>query len=72
MLAQRNADPQSMFKEDEEACFFSSNDELIEKVHWLLANPVIRQCIAAAGLRRVWSDGHDVNSRAKYFLQALD
>jgi len=72
MLAQRNADLQSMFKEDEEACFFSSNDELIEKVHWLLANPVIRQCIAAAGLRRVWSDGHDVNSRVKYFLQALD
>lgn len=72
MLAERTEDLQKMFKEDEEACFFSSNEELVEKVHWLLANPETRERIAAAGLQRVWADGHDVASRAKQFLQALD
>ncbi|QNP29910.1 CgeB family protein [Cylindrospermopsis curvispora] len=71
MLAERTDDLMCMFREDEEACFFSSNDELIEKVRWLLANPSIREYIAAAGLRRVWADGHDVNSRAKQFLKAI-
>lgn len=71
MLAERTEDLQRLFREDEEACFFSSNEELVEKVRWLLANPEIRERIAAAGLQRVWADGHDVASRAKQFLQAL-
>jgi len=72
MLAERTEDLQNMFKEDEEACFFSSNEELVEKVRWLLANPDTRERIAAAGLRRVWADGHDVNSRAKKFIVELN
>lgn len=71
MLAERTEDLQRLFREDEEACFFSSNEELVQKVRWLLANPEIRERIAAAGLQRVWADGHDVASRAKQFLQAL-
>jgi spore maturation protein CgeB len=71
MLAERTDDLQKLFKEDEEACFFSSNEELVQKVRWLLANPEIRERIAAAGLQRVWADGHDVASRARQFLQAL-
>lgn len=72
MLAERTDDLLAMFKEDEEACFFSSNEELVAKVQWLLANPDIRGCIAAAGLRRVWKDGHDVNSRAKQLLLTFE
>jgi spore maturation protein CgeB len=60
-----------MFKEDEEACFFSSNEELVAKAKWLLANPDIRERIAQAGLRRVWANGHDVNSRARQFLETI-
>jgi spore maturation protein CgeB len=72
MLAERTADLQNMFTEDEEACYFSSHEELVEKVRWLLANPEPRERIAAAGLRRVWADKHDVNSRAKQFIEAID
>jgi spore maturation protein CgeB len=68
MLAERTNDLLQLFREDEEAVFFSSQDELIQKVEWLLENPEIRNRIAAAGLRRVWSDHHDVISRAHQFL----
>lgn len=68
MLAERTDDLLNFFKEDEEACFFSSNEELLQKVRWLLRNPQERERIAAAGLRRVWVDGHDVNSRAQQFI----
>lgn len=72
MLAERTNDLLGMFNENEEACFFSSNEELVEKVQWLLANPDIRMRIAAAGMNRVWKDGHDVNTRAKQFLLQLN
>lgn len=71
MLAERTDDLLCLFKEDEEACFFSSNKELVEKTRWLLENPDIRERIAHAGMSRVWADGHDVMSRAKQFLETL-
>jgi len=60
-----------LFKEDEEACFFSSPEELVRKAQWLINNPDIRESIAQAGLRRVWADRHDVTSRARKFLQKI-
>jgi spore maturation protein CgeB len=72
MLAERTDDLMGMFKEDEEACFFSSNEELVQKAQWLIANPDICEGIARAGMRRVWADGHDVESRARSFIMALD
>ena len=71
MLAERTDELMQFFKEDEEACFFSSPDELVRKAQWLINNPDIRERIAQAGLRRVWTDGHDVASRAKYFLSVV-
>ena len=72
MLAERTDDLLGMFKENKEACFFSSREELVAKARWLVANPEIRDKIAQAGLRRVWADGHDVKSRAAAFLSALN
>lgn len=71
MLAERTDDLMQFFKENEEACFFSSTEELVRKAQWLITNPDIREHIAQAGLRRVWSDGHDVTSRVKQFIQAI-
>lgn len=71
MLAERTDDLLNMFKEDEEACFFSSSAELVKKTKWLLNNPELRLKIAKAGFNRVWSDGHDVNNRASWFLKAI-
>ena len=71
MLAERTQDLKRFFKEDEEACFFSSTDELIDKAKWLLSHEKKRESIANLGMRRVWTDGHDVVSRAKQFLDCL-
>jgi glycosyltransferase involved in cell wall biosynthesis len=72
MLAERTNELMQFFKEDEEACFFSSPEELVSKTQWLIKNPDIRERIAQAGLRRVWADGHDVASRARYFLSVVN
>lgn len=72
MLAERTDDLLRFFKEDEEACFFSSQEELVQKVQWLLDNPLKRDRIAAAGLKRVWLDGHDINSRAQQFISLVN
>lgn len=71
MLAERTDDLLKMFKEDEEACFFSSQGELINKTKWLVENPSIREKISQAGLRRVWADGHDVTSRMRQMLRKI-
>ena len=72
LLAERTEDLINIFKEDEEACFFSSNDELVAKVNWLLQNPGIRRKISDNGCKRVWLDGYDVNSRAREFISILE
>lgn len=71
MLAERTDDLLNMFEEDKEACFFSSSEELVMKVKWLLGDPETAKKIALAGLQRVWNDGHDVNSRAAEFMDSI-
>ena len=68
LLAERTQDLQDMFLEDEEACFFSSPSELVEKVMWLLENPEIRTKIAKQGQERVWRDRHHIDGRAEDFM----
>jgi spore maturation protein CgeB len=71
MLAERTDDLLRLFVEDEEACFFSSSEELVAKAEWLIENPEVANRIAAAGLRRVWESQHDVFSRAKWFADKI-
>ncbi len=52
LLAERSAEHQEMFVEGTEAEFFSSPQELLEKVRFYLASPERRQQLAVAGRRR--------------------
>lgn len=72
LLAERTDELMSLFKEDVEACFFDTADEMVAKVRWLLADSRKRQGIANAGQRRVWADGHDIYSRAEWFLEEIE
>ena len=69
LVSERTTDLQRLFREDDEAIFFSSVDELVDKALWLRANPGIAQRIAAAGYQRVHTDGHSVNDRAHQFYE---
>jgi spore maturation protein CgeB len=71
MLAEYTDDLASMFKPGEEADFFSSPTELIQKLEIYLNDEKLRTRIAQAGLKRVHMDGHDVVSRMKKVLQLV-
>jgi spore maturation protein CgeB len=71
MLAPRTPDLLTLYREDEEAAFFDSADELIAQVRRYLADPEGCQRVAAAGRNRALRDGHDVDSRARRFLVDL-
>ena len=72
MLSERTDDLLNLFKEDEEACFFSNKKELIRKVKFLLDNPKIREKIARKGRERVMNDKHDVKSRVAQFIKNIN
>jgi spore maturation protein CgeB len=72
LLCERTDDLKEMFVEGEEAVFFSSKEELVEKALWLVNHEDEIKRIAVAGKNRVWKDGHDVKSRAAEFLSMLD
>lgn len=71
LLCERTDDLKEMFIENDEAVFFSNKEELVEKAVWLLNNPGEIERIASAGRKRVWADGHDVESRAKQFIKRV-
>jgi hypothetical protein len=69
MLAERTPKHLELFKEDEEAVFFSSREECIAKIQRYLPDEAARNRIAAAGCRRAWSSGYDHDSLMKEVLQ---
>ncbi|MEQ9667665.1 MAG: glycosyltransferase [Coleofasciculus sp. G2-EDA-02] len=52
MLSERSQELLKLFKEDREAIYFSSPDELNQKVEYLLQNPNLIQSIAEAGYKK--------------------
>ena len=69
MLAQYSDDLASMFEPDQEAVFFTSREEMLDKLNWLLENEDIRLRIGKAGQQKVNAAGHDVASRMRELLQ---
>jgi hypothetical protein len=72
MLAPRTEELSAMYKEDEEAVFFSSKAELIEKAIRYTRDEATRARIAAAGRTRCLSSAYDTYSRAREFLKDLE
>lgn len=71
LLSQRSAELQKLFMEDVEAVFFSSAEELVLKLKWLLANPMNSIEIARRGQQRCRKDGHDVQSRIDKVIEQI-
>lgn len=59
MLAERTAAHLEFFKEGEEAEFFSSGEEMIDKIKYYLCHPEQRKRIARAGRERCVRSGYD-------------
>ena len=69
LLAERTDEHRQLFREDEEAVFFSSFEECRSKVQRYLNDETARAAIAAAGLRRAQSSGYDNDSVLRGLLQ---
>jgi spore maturation protein CgeB len=72
LLCERTADLQRIFKEDKEAVFFSSPDELARKALWLKSRPAEAMAIAKAGMDRIIGDGHEVEDRVRQMLEDIE
>jgi spore maturation protein CgeB len=68
LLAERTAEHQACFHEDEEAVFFSDFDECRAKIERYLNDESARTAIAAAGQRRAWTSGYDNDSVLRKLL----
>lgn len=71
MLSERTNDMLYWFREDKEAAYFSSTDELLGKVDWLLSNAAIRKAISKEATRRVKEIGGSVNDRMQQVVNTV-
>jgi hypothetical protein len=71
MLSEYTDDLASLYEPGVEAAFFRSKEEMLEKIEYYLKHDQQRLAIARNGHLRLLRDGHDVVSRAREFLTAL-
>jgi spore maturation protein CgeB len=71
LLSQRTEHLCEIFEENVDACFFSSVDELIEKINWLLNTPGLIDKIAESGYKKITNNNYDVYSRVNDFLKEI-
>lgn len=71
MLAERTDEHLELFKEGVEAEFFGSDEEMIEKCRYYLANEEQRLAVARAGLARCVESGYSNQGRLETILRQL-
>ena len=71
MLAERTGEHLSMLIEDEEAVYFSSNEELLKKVLFYLANSKERHLISEQGYKKVTNGCFSYSDRFSQILNKL-
>ncbi len=72
LLSEYSPELAAIYREGVEADFFRTPAELVDKVRFYLAHPDAREGVARQGYERVHRDGHDVDSRVRRMLDALD
>lgn len=69
LLSEYSDDLLTIYRKGEEADFFKSKDEMIDRIKFYLSNSIQCKQVAINGHKRVISDGHDIVSRMKYVLE---
>ena len=64
-MAERTEEHLELFEEGREAEFYSSSDELRDKVVFYLKNESARRAVARAGRERCLASGYDNHSRLR-------
>jgi len=71
LLAERTAEHQALFREDCDAVYFGSTDELIGKVRYYLSDESRRRAIAPNGFRRAVNVPYTYEAQVGYVLESL-
>ena len=71
MLAERTDEHLKLFEENKETAYFSSDDELIEKVRYFLKHDEERQRIAMSGRERCLKGGYSYQERIEKLFRQL-
>lgn len=71
MLAEASDVHSELFEQNEEAVYFASKEELLEKVKYYLSNDRERERIALNGYNKCFSAGYDHESRMKEVLKTI-
>ena len=69
MLNERTDDHLDLFREDHEAAYFSSAEELVDKVQYYLAHDAERERIRQAGHVRTLTAGHSYRHRLEEIIE---
>jgi len=72
MLAERTENHLALFKEGEEAEYFSNKNEVLSKVNFYLKNDFARKQIAVAGFNRCKTSDYSYENQLKGVLSKLD
>ena len=72
MLSEFSEDMSLMFAKNKEVVFFADIPEMMRKIKYFMGNPNEREKIAKRGRKRVWLNGHDIDSRVKQLLAYID
>lgn len=68
MVAERSEEHQNLFEEGKEAEYFSSADEMLDKLQFYLRRPSLRRLIAEAGFQRCIRSGYGNRARMKELM----
>jgi len=68
LLSEYSDDLASLYQAEEEADFFKSKEEMIQKIKLYIGNDDLRSRVAAKGNQRAIIDGHDIVSRMSRVL----
>ncbi len=69
MIAERSDVHLQLFEEDKEAVYFTTREELLQKVNYYLEKPGERERIAEAGYHRSMTSGYDHRSRLESVIR---
>jgi spore maturation protein CgeB len=72
MLAERTNEHLDLFKEGREAEFFSSDEELLDKIRYYLSHEGDRKRVAAAGRERCLKSGYSNHDRLRKMLDIVE
>lgn len=72
MVSERTPDLQALFREGEEAAYFSGPEELVEAAAGLLADDAKRRAMGRAARRRCQEQGFDAHGRMRRWLEIVN